>query len=167
MLRFALLVSLALFVWPALAKIPTQYEPVVIEAGFSFTKREFNLTAAVDRSKREGKPLYVYLGAEDCPPCKVYHQFLLENRESLSQSFSNVIVVDIRTWLNGPPLYFKVAEKSYSFEEFKLLVGDKNKALTYPYYWLLDPGLIQVKQLPQGSLHYMPLEKQIKILSIP
>lgn len=166
-MRNAILSLLVFCATNAVAKIPAEYQPVVVEAPFSFSERVFDLSSAVDVAARGGKPLYIYLGAEDCPPCREYNTFLQRNRVELKEPFERVVIVDIRTWLKGPALVFKVGEKRYSFSEFKALVGDTNNPLSYPYYWLLSPSLRQLKQLPVGSRHYMPVEKQLEVLRVP
>jgi hypothetical protein len=152
---------------PARAEIPAPYQPIVVEAPFSFTKRVFDLTDAVERSKQENKPLYVVLGAKDCGPCKLYQKFLQDNHEQLAPGFSRVLVVDIRTWLTGPALSFRIGDNNYTVAEFKALVGDRNKSLSYPAFWLLSPELRQLKQLPQGSQHYTTVAKQLDVLAVP
>jgi thiol-disulfide isomerase/thioredoxin len=149
------------------AKIPAEYRPMVVEPPSNFSERVFDLTNAVDRANREGKALFIYLGAEDCPPCRQYFLFLEDNREQLKSSFDRVIVVDIRTWLKGPALVFKVGDKRFSFVGFNALVGDTNRTLTYPYYWLITPDLKQVKQLPRGSTNYMSVDRHRELLRLP
>src|SRR5262245_20738507 len=162
--RITLLIALLLGHSVAVAKIPGEYAPVIVEAPFSFSERAFDLTPAIARARQEARPLFIYLGAADCPPCHSYSIFLVKNREQLKESFERVIVVDIRTWLKGPALIFKVDDKRHSFAEFKALVGDRNKILTYPYFWLLTPDLKQIKQLPQGSANYLSVEKHVELL---
>lgn len=111
--------------------------------------------------------MYVYLGAEDCLPCREYTKFLSANRPALEEAFSTVIVVDIRTWLKGPPLIFKVGEKRFSFAAFNALVGDSNTFLTYPYFWFISPATLkQSKQLPRGAHNYSHVAKQLDILRV-
>jgi len=149
------------------AAIPGELNPLVVEAPFSFFVREFDLTKAFEKSKAENKPMFIYLDAWDCPPCKEYAEFLGRNIEPLKPHFAKVVVVDIRTSLRGSALAFKIREKSYSFEAFKSLVGDNNTGLAYPYYWLISPAGRQVKQLPRGSVNYTDLDQHIQILKNP
>jgi hypothetical protein len=165
-MRITLLIALLLGHSFVNAKIPGEYAPMIVEAPFSFSERAFDLTSAIARARHEAKPLFIYLGAADCPPCQSYSIFLVKNREQLRDSFDQVIVVDVRTWLKGPALIFKVDDKRHSFAEFKALVGDRNKTLTYPYFWLLTPDLKQVKQLPQGSANYLSVEKHAELLRL-
>lgn len=152
----------------ATAEIPAEYRPIVVEAPFSFFSRVFDLTSAVDKAKEENKPLYIYLGAGNCPPCRFYGHFLEKNSAALKDTFDRLVVVDIRTpQIRGPKLVFKVGENQYSFEDFKSLVGDKNNQLTYPYFWYVSPELKQIKQLPRGSDNYLTVEKQLEILALP
>jgi len=149
----------------ASADIPTEYGPIVIEPPLSLTQRVFDLTDAVTKAKSEGKPLFVHLTAKDCPPCQEYGRFLKAKHAELAGAFSKVVVLNLRTWLKGPKLVFRVGDRSYTFEQFKQLVGDKNERLVYPYYWLLSPELKQIKQLPWGTKHYMTVEGHLKIFS--
>ena len=105
-----LLVWMGLFVIPAHAAIPNDYAPVVVEAPFSLRERVFDLTSALETAKSTGKPIFLYLGAKDCPPCLEYKRFLSDHRSELKEAFSEVVVVDIRTWLRGPSMYLKVKE---------------------------------------------------------
>ena len=142
---FRLLVfALALWALHARAEIPEEYQPIIIKPPFSFSERLIDLSVAVEKANSDNKALYIYLGAEDCPPCRTYKNFLFENRSALKEAFDNVILVDIRTWLKGPTLIFKVGEKKYSFAEFNALVGDNNKSLSYPYFWFISPTLKQL-----------------------
>lgn len=151
----------------ARAEIPEEYKPIIVKPPFNFSERLVDLSVVVEKASSENKPLYIYLGAGDCPPCREYETFLSRNRPALKEAFNQVIVVDIRTWLKGPDLVFKVGEKRYSLAEFNALVGDSNKILTYPYYWYITPTLKQLKQLPRGSRNYMQVASQIEILSQP
>jgi thiol-disulfide isomerase/thioredoxin len=166
MFRFLALVF-ALWTLHARAEIPDGYKPIIVKPPFSFSERLIDLSVAMEKANSEKKPLYIYLGAGDCPPCREYEFFLSKNLPALKESFDRVIVVDIRTWLKGPDLIFKVGEKRYSLAEFKTLVGDKNKLLTYPYFWYISPELKQLKQLPRGSRNYLQVADQLEILRLP
>lgn len=150
----------------AAAQIPDSYRPMVIEPPLSLSARVIDLTPAVDRARREGKPLYLYLGARDCPPCKAYTGFLQANREALQPAFDQVVVADVRTWLRGPALVFKIGEQHYTAAEFKALVGDVNQGLSYPSYWLLTPQLRQVRQFPKGG-GLETVAQQLEALRLP
>jgi hypothetical protein len=167
-MKFTFALVLAFFATPLCATIPDAYKPIVVKAPFSLSSRVFDLTQAVDRARAENKPLYIYLGADDCLPCGDYYRFLENNHDALREAFARVVLVDIRSWLRVTVMEFKVGERRFSFDEFKALVGDKSKgSLTYPYFWLLTPELKQIKQLPRGSRHYMPVDKQLNILRLP
>jgi len=158
---------LAILTQCAQAKIPEEYKPIVVEAPFSFSERLFDLTSVVEQANRESKPIYIYLGAEDCPPCKEYYRFLQTNHDKLKTGFDKVLVVDIRTWLRGRAIVFKIGDVRYTVGEFKSKVGDANGILSYPYFWLLSPSLIQLKQLPRGLSNFTSIEKQLEILQLP
>ena len=149
------------------AKVPQAYQAIAVEAPFSFSERMFDLTEAVALARKEQKPLYIYVGAADCPPCRAYEIFLQQHHAELAAAFGKVVLVDLRTWLRGPDIYIKVDQIRYSLQEFKALVGDKNRSWSYPYFWLLQPTLVKVKQLPRGSANYLSVEQQLEILRIP
>lgn len=151
----------------AQAVIPAEFNPLVVEAPFSFFVREFDLTRAFEKSRAENKPMFIYLDARDCPPCKEYAEFLGRNIEPLKPHFEKVVLVDVRTWLRGATVSFKVRDRSYSFDEFKTLVGDYGSGMAYPYFWLIAPTGRQVKQLPRGSVNYTEVGRHIEILKTP
>lgn len=148
----------------AYATIPDEFNPLVVEAPFSFFVREFDLTGAFLKARSENKPMFIYLDAWDCPPCKEYAEFLRKNVVALKPYFDRVVTVDIRTSLRGSALSFKIHDRNYSFEEFKVLVGDRNEGLAFPYFWLISPAGRQVKQLPRGARNYTDLGRHIQIL---
>jgi Thioredoxin-like len=161
------LVALAILPGIACGEIPSDYLPLVVEAPFSLSERVFDLTQAIAQARSHNKPLFIYVGAADCGPCREYKSFLVKNRTDLQAAFSRVTVVDVRTWLKGPPIKFRVAQDLYSFADFKVLTGDKNIPLVYPYHWLLSPDLRQIRQLPLGSAGYMSVETHTALLQLP
>lgn len=150
--------ALLMCIGQALAGIPDNYHPIPIEPPFSFSERLIDLTPALSKAKKEGKPLLIYMGAQDCPPCKEYERFLEQNHHTLASTYESLVVVDVRSWLKGPKLVFQVTDKRYTLEEFKAAVGDINKTYTWPYWWLINPDLRQLKQLPRGSKNYLEVE---------
>ncbi len=152
---------------PAQAAIPDALEPLVVEAPFSVTGRVFDLTDAFQRAAVENKPVFIYLGAKDCSSCAAYSNFLELNASLLKPSFERLVVVDIRTRMGGLPMVFKIGEKRYSFEAFKRLVGDQNKFLTFPYFWLVGPDLKQLRQLPMGAFEETRVERHIELMRVP
>jgi len=151
----------------AQAAIPAPYSPVVVEAPFSLRERVFDLMPALESARQTGKPLFIYLGAADCPPCLQYQRFLASHRAELQDAFSAVVVVDIRTWLRGPPMYLKFDDKRMTFNQFKTWVGDSSKTLVFPSFWLLSPQLKPLKQLPSGIDGYLSVKQHLEILRIP
>jgi len=96
------------FIQSVHAEIPDAYQPLVIKPAFSFTERRVDLTPALLQARRLNKPLLVYLGAYDCPPCKRYTGFLENHVEAMRPALDAVVVLDIRTWLKGPKLVFQI-----------------------------------------------------------
>jgi len=163
-MRKILLVWIGSIAFSTYAAIPNEYTPVVVEAPFSLRERVFDLMPAVETSRKTGKPLFIYLGAKDCPPCLEYKRFLSSHHAELNSAFSGLIVVDIRTWLRGPAMYLKVDDKRLTFNQFKILVGDTSKPLVFPSFWLLTPELKQLKQLPSGVKDYLSVNQHLEIL---
>jgi PQQ-dependent catabolism-associated CXXCW motif protein len=148
----------------AYGEIPAFYHPMEISPPFSFSERLIDLTPAFEKARQLNKPLLVYLGANDCPPCKHYTAFLEQHEEEMKPVFAKLVVVDIRTWLKGPKLIFQIYDKRYNIVQFKALVGDTNKGLFYPTWWLLTPEGKQVRQLPQSSFYFTSVESHIRLL---
>jgi len=154
-----LLAGLALVALAVHAEIPDRYEPLVVtgvaEGG---AQRVFDLTAAFDKARQEHKPLFIYLGAAECPACREYTRFLEEHVKEMRPLFARVVLVDIRTTVRGPRPTFAVHGTRYSTAEFKALVGDSDPDLPYPSWWLLTPAGRQVRQLPRGVNHFLDVK---------
>ena len=165
-MRQLLLGWIVFLVFSANAAIPNDYSPVVVEAPFSLRERAFDLQPAVESSRKTGKPLFIYLGAADCPPCLQYKRFLASHRSELKDAFSEFVVVDIRTWLRGPTMYVKVDDKRLTFNQFKTWVGDTSKNLVFPSFWMLSPELKQLKQMPSGVNDFLSVTQHLDILKI-
>jgi thioredoxin-related protein len=163
----ALALALFTFSAPLMAKIPDIYQPIVVTARMSFSERRFDLTEAVKHSQATGKPMLIYVGAEDCPPCKLFSTFLIENVAALKDPIANVVVVDIRTWLRGPKIVFAIGSREYSTAEFMALTGDSRQEFSFPYFWFVDSELRQVRQLPIGSSNYMSVDRLRDLIVTP
>jgi hypothetical protein len=157
-----------LFVWfqSVQAEIPNAYQPLVIKPPFSFTERRIDLTPALLQARQQKKPLLVYLGAYDCPPCKTYTAFLENHLEAMRPTLASVVVVDIRTWLKGPKLVFEIDGQSFTPGEFKAHVGDAHTSLVFPSWWLLDPASTrQLRQMPRGAGEFVKLESHTQLIT--
>lgn len=162
------LLLLLLLSAPAVAEIPAAFSPIVVEAPFSFAQREFDLTAAFALAQTQGKPLYIYLGAADCPPCVAYTRFLASHAKELQPHFAHVVVVDVRSWLRGPKIVFKIGAQTFSFKQFLNHVGDTDRPLIWPYRWLLSPTGQAIKHLPSGrDYNYTDVQSHIEALRLP
>ncbi|MEJ7687577.1 MAG: hypothetical protein WKG52_11610 [Variovorax sp.] len=159
--RFVLL-GLAVFssvpAMPAHAGLPASYDAMRVTAPFSFGERVFDLTAALKTGRESGKPVFVYLGASNCPPCDDYVSFLRKNEGELLPLFHRVVAVEIKTSLRGPDIWIVLDGKRYSLAEFKASIGDKNAGISYPTFWLLGANGKQVRQLPRGVSRYTSVE---------
>ena len=153
------------------AEIPTSYKPLIIEPPFAFSEKIIDITPALNKAKAEKKPLLLYVGAHDCPPCKEYGKFLTINQAELIPAFDQFTVADIRTWLKGPKAVFVVNGQKYHFaskefdglRSFNEFVGDTNKPV-YPSWWILSHEGKQLKQLPQGAKAFMDVERHKALL---
>jgi len=148
------------------AEIPESYKPAVIKPPFSMSERLIDLTPVLEKAKSEGKPILLYMGAQDCPPCRQYEQFLSHHQSELAAVYAPWMVVDVRSWLKGPKLIFRAGDKRYTLDEFKAVIGDKNKVFTWPYWWAITPELRQIRQFPQGSKHFLDVENQKVLLRV-
>lgn len=149
--------------------IPGAYAPVVIEPVGAPAKTEFDLTAVVERARREGKWLYVYLGARECPYCRKYEAFLDKHAEELVPHFSRYIVVDLRSSLavGADTLYFRIAGTSKAYVPFMQSIGDERaRRLVYPSVWLLDAQLKPLMQMPAGTGTFQTVPEQLEILRL-
>lgn len=79
------------------ADLPDSFQPLVPQPPFSFTQRVFDLSPAFAQARAQDKPVFIYLGASDCPPCVDYTKFLAKQRDALKPAFDGVVLVDLRT----------------------------------------------------------------------
>jgi thioredoxin-related protein len=154
----------------AKAAFPTAYAPVTVQATGQPERQEFDLTPALQRAGREGKRLYVYLGAHDCPFCRRYEAFLARHADELVREFAkDYIVVDLRSSLSirAERLYFRVGERSLPYAEFMRSIGDeRERQLVYPSVWLFDARAKPLMQMPAGTGTFETVAEQIEILRL-
>jgi hypothetical protein len=156
----ALAAGLLLVALGARAEIPDIYAPLVVRAApDTSAERVFDLTGAFDTARRLNRPLFVYVGAADCPFCKQYTQFLESHGREMHPVFTKVVLVDIRATLRGPRPTFTLHGQRYSTVEFKALIGDTNPGLSYPTWWLLTPDAKQVRQLPRDVEQFIDVKR--------
>jgi thiol-disulfide isomerase/thioredoxin len=144
-IRNIILLAASLYGGITNADFPDAYKAHVIKPPFSMSERVVDLTPALERARVQGKPILLYMGAQDCPPCRQYEQFLVQNQNELSAMYDRWLVVEVRSRLREP-------------------VGDSNKVYSWPYWWLITPELRQIRQLPQGSKHFLNLDRHKKFL---
>jgi len=164
MRKILLLLKLSLFSSVVFAGIPSEYNAIQVKSPSSFTERVFDLTKAIDKAKSENKNLFIYLGAEDCPPCKEYEFFLRKNHAQLREDFSKLIIVDIKTWLRGPKIFVKINDEKIFINDFKERIGDKTKSVLFPSYWIIDNELKMIRQLPQGNTEFLDVERHRRLI---
>jgi thiol-disulfide isomerase/thioredoxin len=154
----------------ASAGVPPAYAPVVIEPVMNQGRAEFDLTPALARARREGKWLYVYLGASDCPYCRKYEAFLTQNATELVPHFAKqYLVVDLRSELSirAKFLYLKIGANSLPYAEFQTSLGDERaRMLVYPSVWLLDGTPKPLMQMPAGTGTFQTVPEQLEILRL-
>ncbi|HSI57011.1 MAG TPA: thioredoxin family protein [Ideonella sp.] len=154
---------------PASAGLPAAYSPTVIELQGPPGHHEFDLSAAVQRARREKKPLYVYLGAKDCPYCRKYEAFLDRHAKELVPHFAGYLVVDLRSQLSvqAKALFIRVGDRSRAYADFQREIGDERaRQLVYPSVWLLDADLKPLMQMPAGTGTFETVEEQLEILQL-
>ena len=162
--------AFALFAAPAaLAGLPAAYAAVVIEPTGGPERAEFDLTPAVERARREGRRLYVYLGASDCPYCRRYESFLAQNSAALLPHFAKYLVVDLRSALSvqAKALFLRMGATSLPYAEFQRSIGDERaRLLVYPSVWLLDGQLKPLMQMPAGTGTFQTVAEQLEVLQL-
>lgn len=149
--------------------IPAAYAPVVIEPAGAPAKAEFDLTAVVERARLEGKRLYVYLGARECPYCRKYEAFLDKHAGELVPHFAKYLVVDLRSSLTfgADTLHFRIAGHSQAYVPFMQAIGDERaRRLVYPSVWLFDAQLKPLMQMPAGTGTFQTVQEQLEILRL-
>jgi hypothetical protein len=166
-LFLALCVTWAL---PAVAGIAPAYSPLIIQATGLPQRHEFDLTAALLRARTEHKHLYVYLGASDCPFCRLYESFLAKHAGELVSHFAaQYLVVDLRSALSvsAKLLFIRVGDKSLPYAEFQRSIGDERaRSLVYPSVWLLDHDSKPLMQMPAGTGTFQTVPEQLEILQL-
>lgn len=154
----------------AAAGIPPDYSPMVVEPAARDGKIEFDLAPAQARARKEKKRLYVYLGANDCPYCKLYEAFLRQNTGELVGEFArDYLVVDLRSSLSvkAAALYFKVGGQSLDYRAFMRKLGDeRERMLVYPSVWLFDAEMKPLMQMPAGTGTFQTVPEQLEILRL-
>ena len=119
----------------ALAGLPAAYGATVIQPTGLPERAEFDLTAVVERAKREKKRLYVYLGASDCKFCRRYEAFLDKHAVELVPHFrKDYLVVDLRSSFSVLPrsLFIRVGSRSQNYTEFQTAIGDERAVRSSP-----------------------------------
>ena len=153
----------------ALAALPAAYAPITIQPSGGPARAEFDLTAAQARARRQGKRLYVYLGASDCPFCRAYESFLDLNSAELLPHFANYLIVDLRSSLRvqADALYIRVGKRSLPYVDFQRSIGDeRTRQVVYPSVWLLDARLKPLMQMPAGTGTFQTVPEQLEILRL-
>ena len=152
------------------AGVPTPYAPIVIQPAGLPTRYEFDLSAAIERARREQKRLYVYLGATDCPYCRKYEAFLDRNASVLVPYFSaQYIVVDLRSALTvaADLLFIRIGDRTLPYADFQRAIGDERaRLLVYPSVWLLDQNAKPLMQMPAGTGTFQTVPEQLEILRL-
>ncbi len=168
--RILLLLALGLGAATAQAGFPSAYAPIVVQPSGTPERWEFDLTAALQAAQRQGKRLYVYLGASDCPFCRRYEAFLQKNTEPLVPQFAkDYLVVDLRSVLaaRAERLFIRIGDKSLPYAEFQRSINDERaRQLVYPSVWLLDAKAKPLMQMPAGTGTFETVPEQLEILRL-
>lgn len=171
-LRIAVMALAAALSLAAQAAFPTAYSPVEVQPQVSASgQHEFDLRPAQQRARREGKALYVYLGASDCPYCRKYEQFLSANLRELVPRFApKYLVVDLRSQLSvtANQLLLRTEALRLPYADFQRAIGDQRaRLLVYPSVWLLDAATGKpLMQMPAGTGTFQTVAEQIEILDL-
>ena len=168
----AALALVAAVSFAAQAAFPDAYAPVAVQPQISASgQHEFDLRPAQQRARRDGKALYVYLGASDCPYCRKYEQFLAANLRELVPRFApKYLVVDLRSQLSvtANQLILRTEALRLPYADFQRAIGDQRaRLLVYPSVWLLDATTGKpLMQMPAGTGTFQTVAEQIEILEL-
>ena len=170
MRRFIAALAFALALPAAAEGLPAAYGAIVVQPAAEPARHEFDLGAALERARREGKRLYVYLGASDCPYCRKYEAFLEANAAELVPQFAkDYLVLDLRSSLSvhADRLYFRIGDNSLPYAEFMRKLGDERaRQLVYPSVWLFDGQAKPLMQMPAGTGTFETVPEQLEILRL-
>ena len=171
-LRTAVVALAAVLSLAAQAAFPTAYSPVEVQPQVGASgQHEFDLRPAQQRARREGKALYVYLGASDCAYCRKYEQFLSANLRELVPRFApKYLVIDLRSQLSvtANQLILRTEAWRLPYADFQRAIGDQRaRLLVYPSVWLLDATTGKpLMQMPAGTGTFQTVAEQIEILDL-
>jgi hypothetical protein len=171
-LMAALLACLLLVSSPAAQALglPAAYGATVIQPSGLPERAEFDLSAVVERARRENKRLYVYLGANDCRYCRRYEAFLERHQSELLPHFQrDYLLVDLRSSLSvlARSVFIRVGPRLQNYAEFQTAIGDERaRQLVYPTVWLLDAQLKPLLQMPSGAGTFETVPEQIEVLQL-
>jgi thiol-disulfide isomerase/thioredoxin len=149
--------------------LPVPYGAIIVQPAGVPARHEFDLSAPLERARREGKRLYVYLGASDCPYCRKYEAFLATNAAELVPHFKPYLVVDLRSALSvtADKLYIRIGTTSLPYKAFQHSIGDeRERMLVYPSVWLLDEKAKPLMQMPAGTGTFQTVPEQLEILRL-
>ena len=168
----AALALVAAVSFAAQAAFPDAYAPVAVQPQISASgQHEFDLRPAQQRARRDGKALYVYLGASDCAYCRKYEQFLSASTRELVPRFApKYLVVDLRSQLSvtANQLILRTEALRLPYADFQRAIGDQRaRLLVYPSVWLLDAATGKpLMQMPAGTGTFQTVAEQIEILEL-
>lgn len=168
---FLLVALLCASVARAGSGFPTRYAPIVVQPTVTAQGTEFDLNPLLARAKREGKRLYLYLGASDCPFCRKYEAFLDKNADALVAEFAkDYLVADLRSSLSvrADKLFFRYGDSALPYLDFQRAIGDeRTRQLVYPSVWLLDSKNGKpLMQMPTGTGTFETVPEQLEILRL-
>lgn len=173
----ALALGLGLAGWlgaPAAARaegIPPAYAATVLAPRHDAGRSEFDLTAVLERARRERQRVYLYLGASDCPYCRRYEAFLARHAGELVPQFKahGFHIVDLRSSLatTADKLHFRIGAQAWDYKAFMRHLGDERvRMLVYPSVWLLDGTPRPLMPMPAGTGTFETVPEQLEILRL-
>jgi thiol-disulfide isomerase/thioredoxin len=150
--------------------IPGAYAPMNLAPALAPGRTEFDLGPALERARREKRPLYLYLGAPDCPYCRRYEKFLADNAAKLAPHFGKYLVVQLKVpslQVTARELHFRIGGEAWNYPDFMRRLGDERvRLLVYPSVWLLDSTPKPLMQMPAGTGTFETVEEQLEILRL-
>lgn len=152
----------------ASARMPDAYGAIRVQAGPGDAERRFDLRPAIEQARKAGKPILLYVGAHDCPYCRVLERSFGEHAERLAPRIrARYVLVEIEGWLRGPKRIFVFPDGEFPIEGLnaRLGVSERGRRFVWPSFFALDPVTMKsVKPMSEGNNRYVdPDEAEVEL----
>lgn len=163
-----LLAATVLAAMPAVARMPDAYGAIRVQAGPGEAERRFDLRPAIEQARKAGKPILLYVGAHDCPYCRVLERSFGEHADRLAPRIrARYVMVEIEGWLRGPKRIFVLPDGEFPIEALNARLGvtERGRRFIWPSFFALDPATMKsIKPMSEGNNRYVdPDEAEVEL----